>query len=40
MATKLTAARQPTLDAADCHDSGERADMEAGTAQLITRGGI
>jgi butyryl-CoA dehydrogenase len=35
MATKLTAARQLTLHAADRHDSGERADMEAGMAKLF-----
>lgn len=35
MATKLTAARQLTLHAADCYDSGERADMEAGMAKLF-----
>lgn len=35
MATKLTAARQLTLYAADCFDSGERADMEAGMAKLF-----
>ncbi len=35
MATKLTAARQLTLYAADCYDSGERADMEAGMAKLF-----
>ena len=34
MATKLTAARQLTLYAADRYDSGERADMEAGMAKL------
>jgi len=35
MATKLTAARQLTLHAANCYDSGERADMEAGMAKLF-----
>jgi alkylation response protein AidB-like acyl-CoA dehydrogenase len=35
MATKLTAARQLTLYAADRHDSGERSDMEAGMAKLF-----
>ena len=35
MATKLTAARQLTLHAADRYDSGERADMEAGMAKLF-----
>lgn len=35
MATKLTAARQLTLHAADCYDSGQRADMEAGMAKLF-----
>ncbi|MBX7449196.1 acyl-CoA dehydrogenase family protein [Mycolicibacterium sp. 3033] len=40
MATKLTAARQLTLHAADCYDAaadnpGERADMEAGMAKLF-----
>jgi alkylation response protein AidB-like acyl-CoA dehydrogenase len=35
MATKLTAARQLTLHAAECYDSGERADMEAGMAKLF-----
>ena len=35
MATKLTAARQLTLHAARCYDSGERADMEAGMAKLF-----
>lgn len=35
MATKLTAARHLTLHAADCYDSGERADMEAGMAKLF-----
>jgi len=35
MATKLTAARQLTFHAADCYDSGERADMEAGMAKLF-----
>ncbi|BBZ75153.1 acyl-CoA dehydrogenase [Mycolicibacterium anyangense] len=35
MATKLTAARQLTLHAAQRYDSGERADMEAGMAKLF-----
>ncbi len=35
MATSLTAARQLTLHAADCYDSGGRADMEAGMAKLF-----
>ena len=35
MATKLTAARQLTLHAADRYDSGERADMEAGHGQAV-----
>ncbi|BBY66134.1 acyl-CoA dehydrogenase family protein [Mycolicibacterium helvum] len=35
MATKLTAARQLTLHAANRYDSGERADMEAGMAKLF-----
>ncbi|KKE98153.1 acyl-CoA dehydrogenase family protein, partial [Mycolicibacterium obuense] len=40
MATKLTAARQLTLHAADCYDAAsdnpaERADMEAGMAKLF-----
>lgn len=35
MATKLTAARQLTLHAADRYDAGERADMEAGMAKLF-----
>jgi alkylation response protein AidB-like acyl-CoA dehydrogenase len=35
MATKLTAARQLTLYAADRYDSGARADMEAGMAKLF-----
>ena len=35
MATKLTAARQLTLYAADRYDSGQRADMEAGMAKLF-----
>ncbi len=35
MATKLTAAQQLTLYAADRYDSGERADMEAGMAKLF-----
>jgi alkylation response protein AidB-like acyl-CoA dehydrogenase len=35
MATKLTAARQLTLHAADRHDSGARADLEAGMAKLF-----
>jgi alkylation response protein AidB-like acyl-CoA dehydrogenase len=36
MATKLTAARQLTLYAADRYDAGERADMEAGMAKLFS----
>jgi alkylation response protein AidB-like acyl-CoA dehydrogenase len=35
MATKLTAARQLILHAAECYDSGRRADMEAGMAKLF-----
>lgn len=35
MATKLAAARQLTLYAADRFDSGERCDMEAGMAKLF-----
>lgn len=35
MATKLTAARQLTLYAAERFDSGQRADMEAGMAKLF-----
>jgi butyryl-CoA dehydrogenase len=35
MATKLTAARQLTLHAAERYDDGERADMEAGMAKLF-----
>ncbi|MDV8002609.1 acyl-CoA dehydrogenase family protein [Rhodococcus sp. IEGM 1408] len=35
MATKLTAARQLTLFAAEKYDSGERCDMEAGMAKLF-----
>jgi alkylation response protein AidB-like acyl-CoA dehydrogenase len=35
MATKLTAARQLTLHAARCYDSGARCDMEAGMAKLF-----
>lgn len=35
MATKLAAARQLTMHAADRYDSGERADMEAGMAKLF-----
>ena len=35
MATKLTAARQLVMYAARCYDSGHRADMEAGMAQLF-----
>jgi alkylation response protein AidB-like acyl-CoA dehydrogenase len=34
MATKLTAARQLVLHAADKYDAGERCDMEAGMAKL------
>lgn len=35
MATKLTAAKQLTLFAAERYDSGERVDMEAGMAKLF-----
>ncbi|MES5824220.1 acyl-CoA dehydrogenase family protein [Streptomyces sp. RG80] len=35
MATKLVAARQLVLYAADRHDSGDRCDMEAGMAKLF-----
>jgi alkylation response protein AidB-like acyl-CoA dehydrogenase len=35
MATKLTAARQLILHAAEVYDSGRRADMEAGMAKLF-----
>src|SRR4051812_46892193 len=35
MATRLTAARQLLLHAADRYDSGERADLEAGMAKLF-----
>jgi len=35
MATKLTAARQLTLHAAEKYDAGERVDMEAGMAKLF-----
>jgi alkylation response protein AidB-like acyl-CoA dehydrogenase len=35
MATKLTAARQLTIHAAERFDSGERCDMEAGMAKLF-----
>ena len=35
MATKLTAARQLVLYAADRHDAGERCDLEAGMAKLF-----
>jgi alkylation response protein AidB-like acyl-CoA dehydrogenase len=35
MATKLTAARQLVLHAAEVYDSGRRADMEAGMAKLF-----
>jgi alkylation response protein AidB-like acyl-CoA dehydrogenase len=35
MATRLTAARQLVLHAADRVDSGERADLEAGMAKLF-----
>jgi alkylation response protein AidB-like acyl-CoA dehydrogenase len=35
MATKLTAARQLTLHAAQVYDSGRRADLEAGMAKLF-----
>jgi alkylation response protein AidB-like acyl-CoA dehydrogenase len=34
MATKLTAARQLVLHAAEKYDAGERCDMEAGMAKL------
>jgi alkylation response protein AidB-like acyl-CoA dehydrogenase len=34
MVTKLTAARQLTLYAAECYDRGDRCDMEAGMAKL------
>jgi alkylation response protein AidB-like acyl-CoA dehydrogenase len=36
MATKLTAARQLILYAADKYDAGQRCDMEAGMAKLFT----
>ncbi|BDB44251.1 MULTISPECIES: acyl-CoA dehydrogenase family protein [Mycobacterium] len=36
MATKLTAARQLTLHAAERYDRGERCDMEAGMAKLFS----
>ena len=36
MATKVTAARQLILYAADKYDAGERCDMEAGMAKLFT----
>ncbi|MDQ4117861.1 MAG: acyl-CoA dehydrogenase family protein [Actinomycetota bacterium] len=36
MATKITAARQLILYAAERHDAGERCDMEAGMAKLFT----
>ncbi|MCD2197637.1 acyl-CoA dehydrogenase family protein [Actinomycetospora endophytica] len=36
MATKITAARQLILHAAERFDAGERADMEAGMAKLFT----
>jgi alkylation response protein AidB-like acyl-CoA dehydrogenase len=35
MATKLTAARQLTLFAAERYDAGQRCDMEAGMAKLF-----
>jgi alkylation response protein AidB-like acyl-CoA dehydrogenase len=35
MATKLAAARQLTLHAAQVYDAGQRADMEAGMAKLF-----
>jgi alkylation response protein AidB-like acyl-CoA dehydrogenase len=35
MATKYTAARQLVLYAAQCYDSGDRCDMEAGMAKLF-----
>ena len=35
MATKIAAARQLSLHAAECIDSGERADLEAGMAKLF-----
>jgi alkylation response protein AidB-like acyl-CoA dehydrogenase len=35
MATKYTAARQLALYAAQCYDSGDRCDMEAGMAKLF-----
>ena len=35
MATQITAARQLNLHAADCIDTGRRADMEAGMAKLF-----
>jgi len=35
MATKLTAARQLVLHAAERYDTGERADLEAGMAKLF-----
>jgi alkylation response protein AidB-like acyl-CoA dehydrogenase len=35
MATKLTAAKQLILHAAEVHDAGRRADMEAGMAKLF-----
>lgn len=35
MATKLSAARQLTLHAADLYDAGQRVDMEAGMAKLF-----
>ncbi|MET0456563.1 MAG: acyl-CoA dehydrogenase family protein [Mycobacterium sp.] len=35
MGTKLTAARQLLIHAAECYDSGERSDMEAGMAKLF-----
>lgn len=35
MATKLTAARQLLFHAAQCYDSGDRSDLEAGMAKLF-----
>jgi butyryl-CoA dehydrogenase len=35
MATNITAARQLNMHAADCIDSGRRADMEAGMSKLF-----
>jgi alkylation response protein AidB-like acyl-CoA dehydrogenase len=39
MATKLAAARQLMLHAAERYDSGERSDLEAGMAKLYCSGG-